>query len=456
MSTLGLQHHLLLPPPVPPLMLRAFTASMPPSPPPPPSSSSAHRSSSKVPPDPRPRVLVISGPTAVGKSSLALELAKRLGGEIISADSVQVYKELDVGSAKTPLRDRQGIPHHLIDIVHPLEEYDVGEFFLHSREATEQVLAKRKVPILVGGTGMYLRWYLYGKPDTPKSNPESMALVDEELLKCDGDWDKAVKLLIDSGDTNALTITRNDWFRLRRSLEIIKVSGLPRHAYGTLYYTKEEESQLSVSSRNLGTPRHKPADDVELDYHFMCFFMYNPRATLYRLIDQRCEDMLAGNMGLLQEASWLLDLGTLPNTSPASRAIGYRQAMEYLLQCRRADGLSSSEDFLSFLFQFQKASRNYAKRQLTWFRQEPLYHWLDASQPLDDIVNFLVNAYTEPATMATSEAVLLDKDVLMQKEDRREERKDLKAYKTRNRHFATHKDCSQVLEWIKKTQSGKR
>lgn len=405
--------------------------------------------------DHRSRVLVISGPTAVGKSSVALALAKRLGGEIISADSVQVYQGLDIGSAKTPLHERQGIPHHLIDVVHPLQDYCAADYFVQSREATEQVLAKRNAPIIVGGTGLYLRWYLYGKPLGPKSTQESKVLVEEELLKCNGDWDTAVELLLNAGDHDASRILRNDWYRLRRSLEIIKISGLPRNAYGSLFYTKtEEDAQAAFSEGQSVRSKHKPASALELDHNFLCFFLNNPRETLYRFIDQRCEEMLTENMGILMEASWLLDLGILPNTSSASRAIGYQQAMEYLLECREADGLSSPMRFLSFLSEFQQASRNYAKRQLTWFRQEPLYHWIDASRPLDDIVDFLLNTYKEPSAMmkaAGPEGVLLSN-----KETTREERKALKAYRTQNRYFVEPKDCNQVLEWIKNTQRGKR
>lgn len=398
----------------------------------------------------RRRVLVISGPTAVGKSSAALEVAKRVNGEIISADSVQVYRGLDVGSAKTPLEDRQGIPHHLIDIVHPEEDYSVGDYYAKSREATEQVLEKRSVPILVGGTGMYLRWYLYGPPDAPKSTPEIRALAEEEISKAAGDWDKAVKLLIEAGDSNAANLLRNDWYRLCRRFEILKASGVPRNSFNLLYTETEGVSELG-ESESLEISRKHTRSTEDLDYDFLCFFLYNPRETLYRFIDQRCEEMLTGNMGLLKEASWLLDLGIMPNTSPASRAIGYRQAMEYLLDCRQADGVSSPEHFLSFLTAFQKASRNFAKRQLTWFRQEPLYHWIDASQQRDAIVDFIVKAYFEPATVTQAEA----KGTLVRKQTTVDKKNQLREYKPIKRYFGRPEDCSQVLEWVSKTQSGK-
>eukprot|EP00250_Pteridium_aquilinum_P006907 c16736_g1_i1 orf=42-1370(+) len=399
----------------------------------------------------RPRVLIISGPTAVGKSSVALQVAKRVNGEIISADSVQVYQGLDVGSAKTPLKDRQGVPHHLIDIVRPEEDYCVGDYFEKSREATELVLAKKSVPILVGGTGMYLRWYLYGQPDAPKSTPEIRALVEQEISKAGGHWDKAVKLLVEAGDRDATKLLRNDWYRLGRRFEVLKASGSPRKS-DSLLYTELEGAIEVEESKNLEGSKKNYRSKEDLDYEFLCFFLYTPRDTLYGYIDQRCEEMLTGDLGLLKEASWLLDLGILPNTSPASRAIGYRQAMEYLLQCRQADGVSSPEQFFSFVGAFQKASRNFAKRQLTWFRQEPLYHWIDASQKQEALVDFIVKAYNDPATLtsAASKGTLL-----VEKQTTLDKRNLLRDYKPRKRIFVTRKDCSQVLDWIAKTQCGK-
>ncbi|KAJ4869920.1 tRNA dimethylallyltransferase 9 [Raphanus sativus] len=113
------------------------------------------------------KVIVISGPTGAGKSRLALELAKRLNGEIISADSVQVYKGLDVGSAKPSASYRKEVPHHLIDILHPSQDYSVGQFFEDGRQVTKDILSRGRVPIVTGGTGLYLRWFMYGKPDVP-------------------------------------------------------------------------------------------------------------------------------------------------------------------------------------------------------------------------------------------------------------------------------------------------
>lgn len=141
---------------------------------------------------------MISGPTGSGKTRLALELAKRLNGEIVSADSVQVYRGLDVGSAKPTESERKEVRHHLLDILHPSEDYSVGQFYEDARQATQDILKNGRVPIVTGGTGLYLRWFIYGKPDVPKASPEIASEVYSELaeLERNKDWDAAVQLVV--------------------------------------------------------------------------------------------------------------------------------------------------------------------------------------------------------------------------------------------------------------------
>ncbi|XP_010454297.1 PREDICTED: tRNA dimethylallyltransferase 9 isoform X1 [Camelina sativa] len=397
------------------------------------------------------KVIVISGPTGAGKSRLAMELAKRLNGEIISADSVQVYRGLDIGSAKPSDRDRKEVPHHLIDILHPSEEYSVGQFCNDARQATKDILKRGRVPIVTGGTGLYLRWFIYGKPDVPKPSQEVTAEVHDMLVnfETEHDWEAAVEMVVNAGDPKACSLPRNDWYRLRRSLEILKSTGLPPSSFRIPYDSFRENLNLPDADDFVedGSSPDISIQNIEtdLDYDFLCFFLSSPRVALYRSIDFRCEDMLSGPNGVLSEARWLLDIGLLPNTNPATRAIGYRQAMEYLLYCSRYGGESSPRDFYGFLNRFQTASRNFAKRQMTWFRCEPIYHWLNASKPLDMILQCIYDAYeNETDTLEIPESLRMSKDVL----DSREA-SELKIYRSRNRQFVTREDCASVLEWIR-------
>ncbi|XP_049404345.1 tRNA dimethylallyltransferase 9 isoform X2 [Solanum stenotomum] len=346
------------------------------------------------------KVIVISGPTGAGKSKLALELAKRLNGEIISADSVQVYRGLDVGSAKPSFDERKEVVHHLVDILHPSEEYSVGQFFEDARQTTRDILDRGRVPIVAGGTGLYLRWFIYGRPDVPKASREIAAEVDSELasLQNDEDWNAGVQLLVKAGDSGAQSLPANDWYRLRRRLEIVKSTGSPPSAFEVPYNSFREQ-------------------------------------------------LVSGADGILSEAGWLLDVGLLPNSSCATRAIGYRQAMEYLLRCRENGGWSSAQDFYEFLSEFQKESRNFAKRQMTWFRNEQIYEWIDASKPLEKVLSFICDSYnSHDGHLQMPESLRMRKDIRNHRQAA-----ELKTYRTINRHFIGHEDCVDVLDWIKKT-----
>ncbi|KAG9446125.1 hypothetical protein H6P81_012253 [Aristolochia fimbriata] len=381
------------------------------------------------------KVIVISGPTGAGKSKLALELAKRLNGEIISADSVQVYRGLDVGSAKPSPSQRKEVPHHLIDILHPSEEYSAGQFFEDARQATKDIFDHGRVPIVTGGTGLYLRWYIYGKPEVPKASAEIGSEVASELmlLQENGNWDEAVLLVEKAGDPQAKFVARNDWYRLRRSLEIIKATGSPPSAFHVPYdsFRDQLNSSASLPCHGDKPPNHNEENlTKDLDYDFICFFLSSQRTELYRRIDLRCEEMLTETEGLLSEAMWLLNLGLFPNMNSATRAIGYRQAMEYLLFCKKNGGQSSPRDFLLFLSDFQKASRNFAKRQMTWFRNELIYQWIDASQPLEKVLDYIFDAYhDQTGRLAVPLSLKMDRDV-----SSRKEAFDLKSYRTRNRY----------------------
>lgn len=388
------------------------------------------------------KVIVISGPTGSGKSRLALELAKKLNGEIISADSVQVYQGLDIGSAKPSNSDRKEIAHHLLDVLHPSEEYSAGKFFKDARKATEHIIQRGNVPIVVGGTGLYLRWYIYGKPDVPRAcaNVTYDAYSEIEQFERNGQWGAAVEFVAEAGDPKVHFLPRNNWYRLRRSLEIIKSSGLPPSAFQVPY----------DSFRGRQTCLKEEHNDKGLDYDFICFFLSTQRIDLYRSIDLRCEEMLVANPGILTESSWLLDSGLIPNGKSSTKAIGYRHAMEYLQHCREVNGQCSPGDFYAFLSEFQRVSRNFAKRQMIWFRNELIYHWLDASRPLDEVLDFIHDSYHDEKSTD-----LMVPEVLRMRRDgtSHHEEKKLKRYRPINLLFTRSEDCSEILDWIRKTQS---
>ncbi|CAI0440994.1 unnamed protein product [Linum tenue] len=338
------------------------------------------------------KVIVISGPTGAGKSRLALELAKKLQGEIISADSVQVYRGLDVGSAKPSKSERQEVPHHLVDILNPSDDYSVGKFFRDARQVTQDILNRGRVPIVVGGTGLYLRWYVYGKPDVPQASIEVASQVYSELaeLERSDDWDAAVQLVVKAGDPKAQDLATNDWIAYPSFDELPQFDGSPNR-----------------------------------EFHW-------PKSP-----------------GFLLEAKMLLDMGLLPNSNSATRAIGYRQAMEYLLSCKHQGGRSSPGEFHAFLADFQKASRNFAKRQMTWFRNERIYHWLDASKPMERVLNFVHDAYHDQSkNLIVPESLGMPRDA-----SSRQELAQLKKYRAKNRHFVNRDACYDIIEWITQTQS---
>lgn len=290
----------------------------------------------------RKRVVVLSGPTAAGKSELAMELAQSIGGEIITADSMQVYKGMDVGTAKASLEDRERVPHHLIDIRHITDIFNVVDFYYEARHACLQVLSRGKIPIIVGGSGFYLHSLIYGPPSGPPSVPEVRKTLEEEFDRL---GPEALYRRLEQLDLEyAHTITKNDKQKIVRALEIIHLTG-------------KKVSKLSWKTRR------KPQN-----YDFRCWFLHRPKEKLYHRIEKRCDKMI--EMGLITETEKLLEEGIEKNPS-ASQAIGYRQTIEWL------QSEQTKTDFIRYVEAFKQASRHYAKRQLTWFRKESLFRWLD-------------------------------------------------------------------------------
>lgn len=288
------------------------------------------------------RVIVISGPTACGKSSLAMELAQNIDGEIVSADSMQIYKGMDIGTAKPTHKERLIIPHHLIDIRHVHESFNVVDFYYEARHACQQILDRGNVPIIVGGSGFYLHALLYGPPSGPPSMPEIRKALEAEMEVLGSE--ALYHRLVQQDPQYAKTITKNDKQKIVRALEIMTL-------------THRKVSKFTWKGRR------KPQN-----YDFRCWFIYRPKDKLYERINERCDQML--EQGFVEEVRRLEKEGLRQNSS-ASQAIGYRQALDFLLTGQTA------EDYQNFVQAFKQATRHYAKRQATWFRKEPLFHWLD-------------------------------------------------------------------------------
>lgn len=284
------------------------------------------------------KIIVIAGPTGVGKTRLAIQLAKLLGGEVVSADSMQVYRGMDIGTAKATVSEREGIVHHLVDIRDLAEAFNVVDFYHEAELAIQSILARDRVPIVVGGTGFYIHALIYGPPPGP---PASQALRRRLMSYMEKFGPEPLYERLKAMDpVYAETITRGDRQKIIRGLEII-------------LQTKKPVSALVQEKKVAG--RH----------HFRCWFLFRPKEVLYQEIDMRCDRMIA--LGLIDEVKALREKG-LENNVSARRSIGYRQCLKYLKgEC----------SFEACVQDFKMQSRRLAKRQLTWFRKESLFRWID-------------------------------------------------------------------------------
>lgn len=296
------------------------------------------------------KVIVIAGPTAVGKTHLSLKIASVAGGEVVSADSMQVYRGMDIGTAKVGIQERVETRHHLIDSRDLQEEYNVVQFYHEAHQALNEIFARGHVPIVVGGTGFYIHALLYGPPNGPPSTKEIREGLEEEMLKRGADilYDRLHKLDPDY----AVTITQRDKHKIIRALEIIALT------------------HQKVSCFSKATP-----GEME-DYDFRCWFIHLPKEVLYPRIEKRCDEMIT--QGLVEEVRTLMNEGLKENRT-ASQAIGYRQCLEFL------GSAQTKEDWERFVIAFKQASRRYAKRQFTWFRKEPLFRWINLQETSEDV-----------------------------------------------------------------------
>ncbi|MBI3851954.1 MAG: tRNA (adenosine(37)-N6)-dimethylallyltransferase MiaA [Verrucomicrobia bacterium] len=284
-----------------------------------------------------PRPLLLAGPTAVGKSEVALRLADQLGGEIISVDSMQVYRGLDIGTAKPSLEERQRVPHHLIDVVDLTESFDAAQFARLAHQAVEDIQARRRVPILCGGSGLYFKAFIEGLGDAPPA---------DETLRAELQATPLSDLLRELEARDPATfekIDRQNPRRVIRAIEVIRLTGKP---FST------QRAEWSHTSRIT----HHAANS---------FCLARESANLRARIDARVDTMF--REGLIEETRRLLDLGLAENET-AMQSLGYRQAVEHL---RGVRSLAATVELVKV------RTRQFAKRQMTWFRRQLNLEWIE-------------------------------------------------------------------------------
>jgi tRNA dimethylallyltransferase len=286
--------------------------------------------------------ICLAGPTAVGKSEIALQLAERIGGEIISVDSMQVYRGLDIGTAKPSLAEHARVPHHLIDICDLTESFDAAQFAQLAHRAVAEILSRSRVPILCGGTGLYFKAFLEGLDEMPSADAklrfELEATPLEELLK----------VLCERDPVTYRKIDKKNQRRVVRAVEVIRLTGKP--------FSKASSQKSAVRSQRPG---------------FLC--LTRQPEDLRRRIDARVDAMFA--RGLVDETRELLEHGLQKNKT-AMQAIGYRQVVEHLHGER---SLTETVELVKI------RTRQFAKRQLTWFRVQKDLEWieLEPNEPLE-------------------------------------------------------------------------
>ena len=291
-----------------------------------------------------PRVVAVGGPTASGKTALSVALARAFDGEIINADSMQIYKNLDVGTAKPSAEERQGIPHYLLDFLPPETPYSVADFTAAADPLIRDITARGRLPLVVGGTGLYITSLLSGMAFAPeKTDPAIRARLQ---ARADTEGGAALYAELQRVDPDyAAQVHPNNLPRVIRALELFEATG-----------------------RRMSDQRRE-ARPAEAPYHALCLCLTcRDRAVLYSRIDRRVDEMVEN--GVLDEARQVYDHRDAYRT--AAQAIGYKEFFPYF------EGNAALEDCVEKL---KQASRNYAKRQLTWFRHMDGVVWLDAAAP---------------------------------------------------------------------------
>lgn len=288
-------------------------------------------------------LIIITGPTAVGKTSLSIPLARQIGGEIISADSMQVYKEMDIGTAKIKTEEMEGVPHHLIDVLYPDEEFHVVRFQQMAKKAMEQIYQNGNIPIVVGGTGFYIQALLYDIDFSKEEQATEFRLQMERYAREYGNEALHKKLeLVDP--ISAQKIHANNVKRVIRALE----------------YYKQQKSPISEHNE-IQAQKESP-------YDFLYFVLEHDREVLYDRINRRVDQMI--EEGLLLEVESLVKKGYAKELV-SMQGIGYKEFFPYF------EGQCSLEDVI---YKIKLDTRHFAKRQLTWFKREKDVIWLSKKE----------------------------------------------------------------------------
>ena len=288
-------------------------------------------------------LIVLTGPTAVGKTSLSIKLAKAIGGEIISADSMQVYRHMDIGSAKITAHEMEGVPHHLIDVLEPDQDFSVITFPHMAKEALEEIYSHHRIPIIAGGTGFYIQALLYDI-DFKENDDESLVRRElEELAAREGEAAPAVlhAMLEEIDPESAARIHANNVKRVIRAIEYYRLTG----------------ERISV---------HNQEERVkESPYNFLYYVVNTQRPVLYGRIDRRVDQMIEN--GLVEEVQALKAMGCHRGQT-SMQGLGYKEILDYL------DGRCTLDEAVYIL---KRDTRHFAKRQLTWFKRERDVRWLN-------------------------------------------------------------------------------
>lgn len=303
------------------------------------------------------KVIVLGGPTAVGKTELSVDLARRINGEIISADSMQIYRYMDIGSAKVSKEEMKGVPHHMIDIIDPDKEFSVADFKERGMKVLEDIISRGKTPIIAGGTGLYINALTCNMNFTESKKDEEYRKYLMDLTYEKGN-EYVHEMLKSIDPVSYREIHPNNRKRVIRALEVYKTTGKPFSEY------------------NAGENFYKSPYDI----HY--FVLNMNRDKLYERINLRVDIMM--EKGLLNECIKLKEMG-YNSLMQSMQGIGYKEILYYL------EGNISLEEAIDMI---KQGSRNYAKRQLTWFRRDPRVKFLDKdSLSYDEILDYIIKDF---------------------------------------------------------------